>query len=56
MTEAADDDALNVLLLAEDFYPKESGGAFIDWNTAKHLADAGDRVTEDGFEPPFLGS
>jgi glycosyltransferase involved in cell wall biosynthesis len=45
MTDATDDEALNVLLLAEDFYPKESGGAFIDWNTAKYLADAGDRVT-----------
>ena len=45
MTDATDDKALNVLLLAEDFYPKESGGAFIDWNTAKHLADAGDHVT-----------
>jgi len=45
MTDATDDEALNVLLLAEDFYPKESGGAFIDWNTAKHLADVGDRVT-----------
>jgi glycosyltransferase involved in cell wall biosynthesis len=45
MTGATNHEALNVLLLAEDFYPKESGGAFIDWNTAKHLADAGDRVT-----------
>jgi glycosyltransferase involved in cell wall biosynthesis len=45
MTDATDDEALNVLLLAEDFYPKESGGAFIDWNTAKYLTDAGDRVT-----------
>ena len=45
MTEATDDETLNVLLLAEDFYPKESGGAFIDWNAAKHLADDGNRVT-----------
>jgi glycosyltransferase involved in cell wall biosynthesis len=45
MTGATDYEALNVLLLAEDFYPEESGGAFIDWNTAKHLADAGERVT-----------
>ena len=45
MTDATDDEALDILLLAEDFYPEESGGAFIDWNTAKHLADAGDRVT-----------
>ena len=45
MTEAADDDALNVLLLAEDFYPKESGGAFIDWNVATYLVEHGDSVT-----------
>lgn len=34
-----------VLLLTEDFYPKESGGAFIDWNVAKQLDKAGDSVT-----------
>jgi len=45
MTDATDDETLDVLLLAEDFYPKESGGAFKDWSTAKHLADAGDDVT-----------
>lgn len=45
MTSATNDQSLDVLLLAEDFYPKESGGAFIDWNAAKHLADTGDRVT-----------
>ena len=38
-------DSLDVLLLAGDFYPKKSGGAFIDWNTAKHLVEAGDSVT-----------
>lgn len=36
--------SLHVLLLAEDFYPKESGGAFIDWNVAKHLAGVGHSV------------
>ncbi|UTF54800.1 glycosyltransferase family 4 protein [Natronosalvus rutilus] len=36
---------ISVLLLAEDFYPKKSGGAFIDWNVAKHLTDCGDNVT-----------
>jgi glycosyltransferase involved in cell wall biosynthesis len=45
MTEATDDEALNVLLLAEDFYPKESGGAFIDWNVATYLVEHGDSVT-----------
>jgi len=45
MTEATDDEALNVLLLAEDFYPKESGGAFIDWNVAMYLVEHGDSVT-----------
>jgi glycosyltransferase involved in cell wall biosynthesis len=45
MTDATDDEPLKVLLLAEDFYPKDSGGAFKDWSTAKHLADAGDHVT-----------
>jgi len=45
MIDATDDETLNILLLAEDFYPKESGGAFKDWSTAKHLADAGDHVT-----------
>ena len=45
MTDATDDEVLDILLLAEDFYPEESGGAFIDWNTAKYLADVGDRVT-----------
>ena len=45
MTEATDDEALDVLLLAEDFYPKESGGAFIDWNVATYLVEHGDSVT-----------
>jgi len=45
MTDATDDEALNVLLLAEDFYPKESGGAFIDWNVATYLVEHGDSVT-----------
>jgi glycosyltransferase involved in cell wall biosynthesis len=45
VTDATDDEALNVLLLAEDFYPKESGGAFIDWNVATYLVEHGDSVT-----------
>lgn len=45
MTDATDDEGLNVLLLAEDFYPKESGGAFIDWNVATYLVEHGDSVT-----------
>ena len=45
MTDAVDDETLNVLLLAEDFYPKESGGAFIDWNVATYLVEHGDSVT-----------
>lgn len=32
-------------MLAEDFYPRKSGGAFIDWNVAKHLVECGDQVT-----------
>lgn len=36
---------IDILILAEDFYPKISGGAFKDWNTAVALADAGDTVT-----------
>lgn len=36
---------MELLILAEDFYPKESGGAFIDWNVAKHIAEAGESVT-----------
>ncbi|WP_255349685.1 hypothetical protein [Halostagnicola sp. A56] len=38
MTDSIEGKTLNVLILAEDFYPKESGGAFIDWNVAKHLS------------------
>lgn len=37
--------SLDVLLLSEDFYPKESGGAFIDWNVATHLVNSGHTVT-----------
>jgi glycosyltransferase involved in cell wall biosynthesis len=37
--------SFNVLFLAEDFYPKKSGGAFIDWNVARNLVDSGDQVT-----------
>ncbi|MCO8244766.1 MULTISPECIES: glycosyltransferase family 4 protein [unclassified Haladaptatus] len=35
---------MNVLMLAEDFYPKTSGGAFIDWQAAVALAERGNRV------------
>jgi len=45
MSDSTDEETLNVLILAEDFYPKESGGAFIDWNVAQHLAECGDSVT-----------
>jgi glycosyltransferase involved in cell wall biosynthesis len=45
MSESIDKKNLRVLMLAEDFYPKTSGGAFKDWNTAVALADAGDSVT-----------
>lgn len=38
-------DSVSVLMLSEDFYPKTSGGAFIDWNVAKHLASKGDEIT-----------
>ncbi|MDL0131627.1 glycosyltransferase family 4 protein [Halobacterium salinarum] len=37
--------SLAVLVLAEDFYPTTSGGAFIDWNVAKYLVNCGDDVT-----------
>lgn len=37
--------SMSVLMLAEDFYPKKSGGAFIDWHVAKYLTDCGDDVT-----------
>ncbi|PHQ45534.1 hypothetical protein DJ68_12330 [Halorubrum sp. C3] len=37
--------SMHVLMLAEDFYPVKSGGAFIDWNVAKHLTECGDKVT-----------
>lgn len=36
---------LRILMLTEDFYPKTSGGAFIDWNVAKYLVRDGDSVT-----------
>lgn len=45
MTNSFSGESLNVLLLAEDFYPKESGGAFIDWNVATFLVENGDSVT-----------
>lgn len=45
MKEPSSNINLNVLLLAEDFYPTTSGGAFIDWNVAKYLADCEDNVT-----------
>lgn len=35
---------MNVLILAEDFYPKTSGGAFIDWQAAVALAERVERV------------
>jgi len=35
---------MNVLMLSEDFYPKTSGGAFVDWKTAMKLTRSGDRV------------
>ena len=44
MNNATDDESLNILLLAEDFYPRVSGGAFIDFNVAKYLVDHGDSV------------
>ena len=44
MNNATDDESLNILLLAEDFYPRVSGGAFIDFNVAKYLIDHGDSV------------
>lgn len=36
---------MNVLILAEDFYPTKAGGAFVDWNVARHLHEEGDEVT-----------
>lgn len=45
MTHSNPSESLNILLLPEDFYPKKSGGAFIDWNVATHLAEVGDTVT-----------
>lgn len=45
MTNSEQSQSLNVLLLPEDFHPKESGGAFIDWNVARHLAKEGESVT-----------
>jgi len=35
---------MNVLVLAEDFYPKTSGGAFTDWKAAREFAERGHRV------------
>ena len=43
--ESDGDLSMDVLMLSEDFYPKTSGGAYIDWNVAKHLSDSGDSVT-----------
>jgi glycosyltransferase involved in cell wall biosynthesis len=45
MTEQNQSDSLRILLLAEDFYPKTSGGAFTDWNFARLSAERGHRVT-----------
>jgi len=45
VTNSSKQESLDILILAEDFYPKTSGGAFIDWNLAKHLAACGDSVT-----------
>lgn len=57
MTESPPSERLRVLVLSADFYPKESGGAFIDWNVAKHLATSGDGVTvvtpRNGPNPPM---
>jgi glycosyltransferase involved in cell wall biosynthesis len=36
---------MNALVLAEDFHPTRTGGAFVDWQTARYLADRGDNVT-----------
>lgn len=38
-------DSLRILQLAEDFYPKTSGGAFEDWNFAKLSAERGHHVS-----------
>lgn len=45
MNQVTESNQMNILLLADDFYPKTSGGAFIDWNVAKHLVETGDSVT-----------
>jgi len=35
---------MKILFLAGDFYPKTSGGAFVDWNAAAALAEEGHQV------------
>ncbi|TKX85370.1 glycosyltransferase [Halorubrum sp. SS5] len=45
MTNSQDQDSLRILMLAEDFYPKTSGGAFTDWNFAKLSTERGHQVT-----------
>ncbi|RDZ98448.1 hypothetical protein DEQ92_21135, partial [Haloferax sp. Atlit-6N] len=45
MTDSQDPNSLRILQLAEDFYPKTSGGAFTDWNFAKLSAERGHHVT-----------
>lgn len=45
MNDEHTDGPLRVLVLAEDFYPRKAGGAYIDWNVANHLAESGDTVT-----------
>lgn len=45
MIESKDPGSLRILQLAEDFYPKTSGGAFTDWNFANLSAERGHDVT-----------
>lgn len=45
MSRNESEESYEILLLAEDFHPITSGGAFIDWNVAKYLANKGDEVT-----------
>lgn len=45
MTDSQESDSLQILQLAEDFYPKTSGGAFEDWNFAKLSAERDHHVT-----------
>ncbi|QKG92049.1 glycosyltransferase family 4 protein [Halorubrum salinarum] len=45
MNESNSFEPLNILLLAEDFYPQTSGGAFEDWSFSKSSVQRGHQVT-----------